>query len=118
MKVDLQMVYLVLVALGFMGGLAVFTIKKILSARGKFTTFLMVIEELIGATTLGYLVSLAYKAMENYDIFVAEYGNLADKFTNISIYFCASQIILLILVGIYKFINKSRRLIKKRRIIK
>ena len=78
----------------------------------------MFVEEIIGAIVLGYLVSLVYKAMENYEVFEAQNGSLVDKFTYISIYFCSSQIIILILIGIYKFIKRHTRMIKKRRNIK
>lgn len=118
MMIDLKMMYFVLVALALIGILCVMTIKKILSIRSAWTTFLMFVEEIIGIVTLGYLVSLTYKAMENYEKFTEEYGSLADKFTYISIYFCASQVIILILIWIYKLIKRNTRMIKKRRIIK
>lgn len=78
----------------------------------------MLVEELIGIGALGYIVTLAYRAMEDYEAFVQKFGNLADKFTYISIYFCISQIAILILIWIYKFITRNTRMIKKRRIIK
>jgi len=118
MTIDIQAIYLTLGVLAFMIILAIITVKKLLSIRSGFTTFLMFIEEIIGAVALGYLVSLAYKAMEDYSAFVEQYGTMEDKFTQISIYFCSSQIIILILVWIYKFIKRHSRLIKKRRIIK
>lgn len=78
----------------------------------------MFVEELIGIVALGYIVTLTYRAMEDYDEFVNKFGNLGDIFTYVSIYFCISQIIILLLVWLCKLIKKSSRLIKKRRIIK
>lgn len=78
----------------------------------------MLMEELIGIISLGYIVTLSYKAMENYEAFVNEFGSLADKFTYISICFCISQIVILFLVWICKMITRNTRMIKKRRNIK
>lgn len=78
----------------------------------------MFIEELIGIVALGYIVILAYRAMEDYDAFSQEFGNLVDKFTYVSIYFCISQIVILILIWIYKLVTRNTRMIKKKRIIK
>ena len=62
--------------------------------------------------------NIVYKAMENYEVFVSRYGNIKDYFTYLSIYFCSSQIVILVLIYIYKFIKRHTRMIKKRRIIK
>ena len=78
----------------------------------------MFVEEIIGVVALGYLVTLAYRAMEDYEAFVQKFGSLADHFTYISIYFCISQIVILVLIWIYKLITRNTRMIKKRRIIK
>jgi len=78
----------------------------------------MFVEEIIGIIALGYIVILSYKAMENYEKFVEEVGSLADKFTYISIWFCLSQIVILISIWIYKLITRNTRMIKKKRIIK
>lgn len=118
MTIDIKAVYLTVTVVGVMILLAVITVKKLMSTRSKFSTFLMVIEELIGAVTLGYVLSLAYMAMEDYTAFVQKYGELKDYFTYISIYFCASQIIILVLVSIYRFIKKRTKFIKNRRIIR
>ena len=118
MIIDLKMVYFVLVSLAFMVILCVITIKKILSMKSRFTAFLLLIEEMIGVVALGYIVTLAYRAMEDYEAFIEQFGNLADRFTYISIYFCISQIFILLLAWLCKLINKSKKLIKKRRIIK
>lgn len=79
---------------------------------------LMFIEEIIGIGALGYIVILSYKAMEDYEAFVQKFGSLADRFTYASIYFCISQVVILILIWICKLLTRNRRLIKKRRIIK
>lgn len=118
MKIDIQMMYFVIITLIFMGILGISTIKKILSIRSKFTTFLMFVEEIIGTVSIGYMVSLAYKAMENYEIFKKQHGSLADIYTYISIYFCLSQIIILMSIWVFKFFSRNRRMIKKRRDIK
>ena len=116
--IDIKAIYITVGIIIFMCVLCIITIKKIMSIRSGFTTFLMFIEEIIGAVTLGYLLSLSYKAMENYEEFLEIYGKISDYFTYIAIYFCSSQIIILILIYIYKFIKRHSRMIKKRRIIK
>lgn len=116
--IDIKAIYITLAVVLAMIILCVVTVKKIMSIRSGFTTFLMFVEEAVGAVFLGYILSLSYKAMENYEVFVAKYGEIKDYFTYLSIYFCASQIIILVLIWIYKFIKRHTRMIKKRRIIK
>lgn len=118
MMVDIKAIYVTLAVVIAMILLCIATVKKILSVRSGFTTFLMFVEEIIGAVFLGYMLSLVYKAMENYEVFVSRYGNIKDYFTYLSIYFCSSQIVILVLIYIYKFIKRHTRMIKKRRIIK
>lgn len=118
MKVNLETVYLTITVIAIMIILAVITIKKLINIRSKFTTFLMVIEEIIVAVTAIGTFALAYTAMEDYSSFVNKYGSLKDIFTYISIYFAASQIVMLFFISIYKAINKRRKFIKNRRIIK
>ena len=98
--------------------LYVVAIKKLINIKIRFTSFLMFIEEVIGVCTFAYLFSHAYKAMENYDVYVNKYGEIQNNFTLLSIYFCISQFIIHILIGIYKSIKKRSRLIKKRKIKK
>ena len=116
--IDLKAIYIILAVVLAMIILCIATVKKIMSIRSGFTTFLMFVEEAVGAVFLGYILSLSYKAMEDYEAFVAKYGEIKDYFTYLSIYFCASQIIILVLIWIYKFIKRHTRMIKKRRIIK
>ncbi len=118
MIIDIKSIYLTIAVLMFMVILCVITIKKLINIKSRLTAFLMVIEEIIGVVTFSYLLTLSYKAMEDYEVFVSKYGPMEDNFTFISIYFCASQIIMLIIIGIYKAIKRRSRLIKKRRIIK
>ncbi len=118
MKVNIETIYLTGIVIAIMVILAIITIKKLINTRSKFTTFLMVIEEIIVAVTVIGTFALAYSAMEDYTSFVNKYGSLKDIFTYISIYFCASQIVVLFLISIYKAINKRRKFIKNRRIIK
>jgi len=118
MTIDIESIYLTITVVVVMLTLAVITIKRLMNTRSKFTAFLLVIEELIvGITAIGSFV-LSYKAMENYEAFVAKYGNMRDIFTYISIYFCASQIVILFFIFIYRAINRRKRLIKNRRIIR
>lgn len=116
--IDIKAIYITLSVVLAMILLCVVTIKKLVSIRSSFTTILMFAEEAVGAVFLGYVLSLLYKAMEDYEVFVEKYGEIKDYFTYLSIYFCASQIIILVLIWIYKFIKRHTRMIKKRRIIK
>lgn len=116
--IDIKAIYITLSVVLAMIILCVVTVKKLVSIRSGFTTFLMFVEEAVGAVFLGYMLSLSYKAMENYEAFVEKYGEIKDYFTYLSIYFCASQVIILVLIWIYKFIKRHTRMIKKRRIIK
>ena len=118
MMIDIKAIYVTLAVVIAMIILCIATVKKILSIRSGFTTFLMFVEEIIGAVFLGYMLSLVYKAMENYEVFVSRYGDIKDYFTYLSIYFCSSQVVILVLIHIYKFIKRHTRMIKKRRIIK
>ena len=118
MIIDMKAVYLTLTVVLMMFIFAIITVKKILSIRSTFTTILLFIEEIIGAGTLGYILSLTYKAMESYDAFLEKYGTITNYFTYISLYFCASQIVIIVLINIYRFIKRHTKMIKKRRIIK
>lgn len=118
MIIDIESMYLTIVVVIVMLALAVITIKRLLNTRSKFTSFLMVIEEIIVSITVIGTFALLYKAMENYDLFAKKYGELTDILTYLSIYFCISQIGILVLTYIYRFINKRRKFIKDRRIIK
>ena len=118
MTIDIKTIYLAVAALAFIIMLYVISIKKLVNIKSRFTTFLLIIEEILGTVTFVYIGTIVYKAMENYEVFISETGSLADNFTYISIYFCISQVIMLLLVWLCKLINKSKRLIKKRRIIK
>lgn len=118
MIVDIKALYIIFIVIIFMIILCIMTIKKLLSIKSLFTTLLMTIEEIIGICAFAYIVSMVYKAMDNHNEFVQKYGRLEDNFTYISIYFCLSQIIILILASIYKFIKRRTKFIKKRRIIK
>lgn len=116
--IDIKAIYITMAVVLAMVILCIATVKKIVSIQSGFTTFLMFVEEAVGAAFLGYMLSLSYKAMENYEAFVEKYGEIKDYFTYLSIYFCASQVIILVLIWIYKFIKRHTRMIKKRRIIK
>lgn len=118
MTINLETVYLVITVAAVMIFLGIFTVKKLMNTRSKFTAFLMVIEEIIIGITAIMTFVLAYQAMDDYESFVIKYGKIKDIYTYISIYFCASQVVILFLVSIYRAINKRRKFIKNRRIIK
>ena len=116
--IDIKAIYLTMTAVTIMCILAIITVKKIIGTRSMLNTILLFVEEIIGAGTLGYLLSLIYQAMDNYEVFVKEHGDISTYFTYISICFCASQIVMIILIKIYVFIKRHSRMIKKRKIIK
>jgi len=113
--IDIKGMYLTIGAIVTMIIFGLIVINKLINIKSKFTLFLLIIEEIIGAGTVAYMLSLSYKAMENYEAFVIKYGDFPKNISIIAYFFVISQIIILILLWIYKLIKRNQKLIKKKK---
>ncbi len=113
--IDIKGMYLTIGAIVTMIIFGLIVINKLINIKSKFTLFLLIIEEIIGAGTVAYMLSLSYKAMENYEAFVIKHGNFPKNISIIAYFFVISQIIILILLWIYKLIKRNQKLIKKKK---
>ncbi|MDD2627565.1 MAG: hypothetical protein PHR25_03985 [Clostridia bacterium] len=113
--IDIKGIYLTMGAIITMIIFGFFVLNKLINIKSRFTFFLLIVEEIIGAGTIAYMLALTYNAMENYEGFVNKYGDYPKHISIIAYVFVISQIIILILLWIYKLIKRNQKLIKKKK---
>ena len=112
--VDMKSFYLCFATIATMMVFAIIAIKKVSSIRNKFITILSIVNDIVITATAAYIMSLIYKAMNNYEAFVQKYGSISGYFTCISICFCIVQVIVVVVTNIYVYIKRNSRMIKNK----